>query len=89
MLHPAWGAYNGGMQHEILAFLEANPGANSYAICQRFGISRAMAERLLEVLEDEGAIVLERPAACATGGGCSTATSRLNALADAARKRKG
>lgn len=77
------------MQQEILAYLEAHPGANSYSVCQHFGISRAMAERVLEWLEDAGEIVLEKPAGCATGGGCSTATSRLNALAEAARKRKG
>lgn len=76
------------MKQEILAYLEAHPGANSYQVCQQFGISRAMAERVLEWLEDAGQIVLEKPAGCSTGGGCSTATSTLNALANAARSRK-
>ncbi|MFP5502265.1 MAG: MarR family transcriptional regulator [Candidatus Sericytochromatia bacterium] len=76
------------MQQEILAYLETHPDANSYGLCQHFGISRAMAERVLELLEDAGEIVLQKPGDCPPGGGCSTATTTLNALADAARSRK-
>lgn len=77
---------------QVLEFLNENPGANSYDICQRFGITRALSERLLETLEDAGHLNLERPAGCTTGGGgsCGTgggAAGKLQELAQAARER--
>lgn len=79
------------MLQQVLEFVQAHPGANSYDVCQKFGITRALSERLLETLEDAGELTLERPAAgCSTGGGCGTgggAAGKLQELAQAARER--
>jgi hypothetical protein len=77
---------------ELLNHIENASTINSHELCQAFGLSRPMMERLLMFLEDEGHIVLDRPAShcgdkgsCGTGGGAAAA---LTAMALAARQRK-
>ena len=88
------------MLERILAYVQANPGATNFRVAEAFGLSRGMADRFLELLEDRGQFYLDRPAEVCTGCGpkkpdaataCSASgpASRLNALADAARARKG
>jgi hypothetical protein len=86
---------------QVLSYLQDHPDANSFSVCEAFGLSRGMAERVLEMLEDAGHFLLERSSGCSSGGcssggcstgGCSTSSgpaATINALADAARARKG
>ena len=53
------------MLTQVLAYIQEHPEANSHAICERFGLSLGMTERVLEMLEDAGHFFLDRP----TGGG--------------------
>jgi hypothetical protein len=89
------------MLTQVLAYIQEHPEANSFAICEAFGLSRGMSERILEMLEDAGHFFLDRPSSgcssggCSSGGcssgGCSTKSgpaATINALADAARARK-
>jgi len=87
------------MLNALMAFLTEQPEANSFAICERFGLSRGMCERLLCQLEDMGFLVIEQASGCSSGGcssggcssgGCSTAgpAATINALAMAARAAK-
>ena len=89
------------MLTQVLAYVHDHPDANSHAICEAFGLSRGMAERVLTMLEDAGHFFLEAPASgcssggCSSGGcstgGCSTSSgpaATINALAEAARARK-
>lgn len=78
------------MLQQVMEFVKDHPGANSYDVCQKFGITRALSERLLETLEDAGELALDRPAACGTGGSCGTgggAAGKLQEMAQAARER--
>ncbi|HEY9724685.1 MAG TPA: winged helix-turn-helix domain-containing protein [Oscillatoriaceae cyanobacterium] len=84
----------------VLNFLQENPDATSFSVCEAFGLSRGMAERVLGMLEDAGHFLLEAPSSgcssggCSSGGcssgGCSTSgpAAAINALADAAKARK-
>lgn len=84
----------------IVDFLNEHPDATSFTVCEAFGLSRGMAERVLGMLEDAGHFFLEAPSSgcssggCSSGGcssgGCSTSgpAAAINALADAARERK-
>lgn len=56
----------------IAEFVTDHPDVNSFAICERFGLSRGMAERFLTMLEDTGLIVLEAPSSGCSSGGCSS-----------------
>jgi hypothetical protein len=89
------------MLTQILEFVERTPDATSISVCEAFGLPLAMAERMLQMLEDAGHFTLEAAKGCSGGcssggcssggcssGGCGTVTSTLNALADAARERK-
>lgn len=60
------------MLTELMAFLTEQPEANSFAICERFGLSRGMCERLLCQLEDMGFLVIEEASGGCSGGGCSS-----------------
>lgn len=86
------------MLTKIMAYLTAHPEANSFAICEEFGIGRGMCDRLLAQLEDMGFLEIQSSGCssggCSSGGcssgGCSTKgpAASINALADAARSRK-
>jgi hypothetical protein len=87
------------MLTELMTFLTEQPEANSFAICERFGLSRGMCERLLCQLEDMGFLTIEKSSGCSSGGcssggcssgGCSTSgpAATINALAAAARAAK-
>lgn len=86
------------MLTRVLAYIEAHreEELNSLRLCEVFGLSIGMAERLIEALEDAGHLALERAGGggCSSGGcssgGCSTKgpASAINALAEAARGRK-
>ena len=88
------------MLTKVMSYLTEHPEANSFAICEAFGIGRGMCERLLCQLEDMGFLAVESSGGCSsggcsTGGGCSSGgcsvkgpASAINALADAARERK-
>gem|GEM_PF-7024729 len=79
------------MIDELLNHIENASTINSHELCQVFGVSRPMMERLLMFLEDEGHIVLDRPAShCGDKGSCgsgSGAAAAMNAMAIAARQR--
>ena len=87
------------MINQILAYIQEHPEANSFTICEAFGLSRGMSERVLAMLEDAGHFFLETPSSgcssggCSSGGcssgGCSTSgpAAAINALAEAARAR--
>lgn len=89
------------MLTRMLAYIQDNPEATSHSVCEAFGLSLGMSERLLEMLEDAGHFFLERPSSgcssggCSSGGcstgGCSTSAgpaATINALAEAARARQ-
>lgn len=84
------------MLSKLMSYLTENPEANSFAICERFALSRGTCERLLCQLEDMGFLEIESSGCsggCSSGGcstgGCSTAgpAAKINALAAAARSR--
>lgn len=88
------------MLQRILEYVTAHPEANSFHVCEAFGLPRAMAERFLGMLEDAGHFALEAPSSgcssggcssggCSTGGcGASSAIDKLTALAREARERQ-
>jgi hypothetical protein len=88
------------MLTELMTFLTEQPEANSFAICERFGLSRGMCERLLCQLEDMGFLAIEQASGGCSGGGCSSGgcssggcstagpAATINALATAARAAK-
>ena len=77
------------MLEQIVSYVHANPGATNFRVAEAFGITRGMADRYLEMLEDAGHFFLDRPAEVCTGCSTTGPASRLNALADAARAKKG
>lgn len=89
------------MLTRMLDYVHEHPDATSHHVCEAFGLSLGMAERLLEMLEDAGHFFLDRPSSgcssggCSSGGcstgGCSTKSgpaATINALAEAARARQ-
>ena len=51
-------------------YLAMNPGSTSFSLCEKFGLSRGMSERLLATLEDAGLLTTEIPqSGCSSGGG--------------------
>lgn len=89
------------MLARVRDYVLSNPGATNFGVAEAFGLTRSMADRVLEHLEDQGDIFLDRPAvACgtagscgtkSTGGGCSTTgpAAKLLAMAAEARNRQG
>ena len=86
------------MLSKLMSYLDNNPEANSFTLCETFGLSRGMCERLLCQLEDLGFLAVEKSGGCSGGcstggcstGGCSTTgpAAAINALASAARAQK-
>ena len=86
------------MLDRILCFVLDHPGATNFAVAAEFGLTRAMADRYLEWLEDAGDVWLDRPAevctgcgpkpAASAGGGCGVggAAASFNARAAALRE---
>lgn len=77
------------MLQQILAYVQTNPGATNFRVAEAFGITRGMADRYLEMLEDAGHFHLDRPAEVCTGCTVKGPAATLNALADQARARHG
>lgn len=82
------------MLTQIREFVVSTPGATNFQVAAAFGLTRGMADRLLEFIEDEGHIILDRPAeACgaAAGGSCGTSgpAATLNQMAEASRAKRG
>lgn len=88
------------MLEQIRHFVLENPQSTNFAVAAEFKLTRAMADRFLEHLEDEGTFFLDRPAEVCTGcspknttppeNPCATtnAASQINALATQARTRR-
>ncbi|MEB3197000.1 MAG: winged helix-turn-helix domain-containing protein [Candidatus Sericytochromatia bacterium] len=89
------------MLEALRQFLQNNPKATNFQVAQAFSLSRDMANRYLEWLEDAGDCILDRPAEVCTGCGPKPETApsggacgvngpaaRLNALAENARRRR-
>lgn len=55
------------MLERIRHFVNEHPGATNFAVAAEFGLTRSMADRYLEWLEDAGAVWLDRPAEVCTG----------------------
>lgn len=75
------------MLQQILTYVNANPGATNFRVAEAFGLTRGMADRYLEMLEDAGHFHLDRPAEVCTGCTVKGPASKLNALAEAARSK--
>lgn len=77
------------MLKQILTYVNENPGATNFRVAEAMRITRPMADRYLELLEDAGHFFLDRPAEQCTGCTVKGPASTLNTLAEAARSRKG
>lgn len=77
------------MLERIVDYVNQHPGATNFRVAEAFGIPRGMADRYLEMLEDAGHFFLDRPAEVCTGCSTTGPASKLNALAEAARGKKG
>jgi len=74
---------------DILTYVKGNPGATNFRVAEAFGLTRGMADRYLEMLEDAGHFHLDRPAEVCTGCTVKGPAATLNALAAAARSKNG
>jgi hypothetical protein len=74
---------------DILTYVNGNPGATNFRVAEAFGLTRGMADRYLEMLEDAGHFYLDRPAEVCTGCTVKGPAATLNALAAAARAKSG
>lgn len=75
------------MLQQILTYVNTNPGATNFRVAEAFGLTRGMADRYLEMLEDAGHFDLDRPAEVCTGCTVKGPAAKLNELAAVARSK--